>query len=94
MQRIIDTLRAARDRIAQDFDRDASVMVQFAAGEWHAMMQVLKEMEADVGLASAPVAAAAEEPDIDPSAPPVDPTMAPAPAPEPPQEPPPEAPLV
>jgi hypothetical protein len=48
--KLIETLEAAMSGLAQEFDRDASVMVQFAAGDWAKIKAALKEAKDAIAM--------------------------------------------
>jgi hypothetical protein len=48
--KLVETLEAAMAGLAQEFDRDASVMVQFAAGDWVKIKAALKEAKDAIAM--------------------------------------------
>jgi len=51
---VVDRIVSA---VAQEFDKDASVLVQFAAGEWHALKSALEGAKSIVASGSTPAEA-------------------------------------
>ena len=80
---LIETLESACKNIAQEFDKDASVLVQFAAGDWAKIKDALKAARAkwdEDTAAQAAATAPAEPPAPDPVPAPEPEVAAPAPA--------------
>lgn len=49
---LISAVERALSTLAQEVHHDASVVVQFAAGEWHALKEALAKAKADVAPGS------------------------------------------
>ena len=78
---LINAVESAVSTVVQEFDKDASVMVQFAAGEWAKLKEELAKAKAV--FESAPEVVPAPEPAPAPAAEPVAAAEAPVPVAEP-----------
>jgi len=68
---LLAAVKSAVSSVVQEFDKDASVMVQFAAGEWAKIKEELAKAEAEyvepaVSEPVPPVEPAVEQPVVEP----------------------------
>ena len=64
MNALIEAVELALGRAEQNFDKDASVMVQLAAGDWHKLKSALADAKASEPEAT--VAAPVVDPVVEP----------------------------
>ena len=70
---LIEAVQSAVNSVVQEFDKDASVMVQFAAGEWAKIKEELAKWEAEAKAEFEPVVAPPVDPVIEPVIEPIEP---------------------